>query len=392
MIYLDNAATTKIDPEVLEAMMPYLTDEYGNAGGLYDLGFSARKAIDKAREQVADFIGADSPEQIIFTSGGSESNNTVFYSYGMMNDADGKRVIVSSIEHESVLRSAEFLNIKLGFDLQYAHPDKTGLISPIEFNDYLLNSSSDSSGGLVSVMCVNNEIGSTSDIKKICDSSHENGFLFHTDCVQAAGIINNVSQMEYDFVSLSGHKIHAPKGIGVLYVRDPLRLVPMIKGGLFQEYGKRGGTENIAGIVGLGAACKKYSCLHDDGLCNTLKKEFWDCLNRNLVANRKVESGIIHDNALSSVRPGKILSVRFDHIDAESLILMLGTNGVCASAGSACTSREQKPSHVLKEIGLTDDEARNTVRFSFSRMNTKNDVLDAAWIVADCVKQLYHTA
>ena len=384
MIYLDNASTTKIDPEVLEAMMPYLTDEFGNAGTLYSLGFSARKAIDAAREQVAGFVGAESPEQIIFTSGGTESNNMVFHGYGFKElENERKRgVIVSSIEHDSVLRSAQFLNTKLGFDLSYVRPDHLGVVLQDVLGRVILGKEI----GLVSVMYMNNEIGSINDIRKLSDECHKVGAVFHSDCVQAAGCLElDADKLGCDFISLSSHKIHGPKGVGALYIRNKSKLTPMIFGGAVQEFGYRGGTENVAGIIGFGKACELARLSNNRP--TLLKRIFWNALCQELRGSGLIN--IVRDNALSSVKHGKTLSVTLEGVDAEALVLLLGTRGVCVSAGSACTSHEQNPSHVLVGIGMPADEARNTVTLSFSRMNTENEVKKAANIVATAAKELY---
>lgn len=394
MIYLDNAATTMIDPEVLDAMMPYLTYEYGNPGTLYELGFSAKKAVEKAREQVAKFMGAKSPEQIIFTSGGTESNNMVFNSFRVLEEErcggrqnNKKRgIIVSSIEHDSVLRSADML-IKSGFDVQKIAPHVDGEVHKEDLEQMLRESNEPI--GLVSAMYMNNEIGSINDIKKLSRICHEAGALFHSDCVQAAGCIEiNAEESGCDFMSISSHKIHGPKGVGALYVRDTDMVSPMIVGGASQERGLRGGTENVPGIVGLGSACSLYNPLRnifgwEEIRC---KREFWNELYTNMLG-RGLEN-CVRDNAMSSIKRGKTLSVTFRGVDAEALVVLLGTKGIYVSAGSACTSNEQTPSHVLTGIGMTEEDARSTVRFSFSRTNTMDESREAARIVADSVDEL----
>lgn len=394
MIYLDNAATTMIDPEVLDAMMPYLTYEYGNPGTLYELGFSAKKAVERAREQVSKFMGAKSPEQIIFTSGGTESNNMVFNSFRVLEEerCSGRQnnkkrgVIVSSIEHDSVLRSADML-IKSGFDVQKIAPRVDGEVRK-EGLEYML-SEREEPAGLVSAMYMNNEIGSINDIKKLSLVCHEAGALFHSDCVQAAGCIEmNAEESGCDFMSISSHKIHGPKGVGALYVRDMNTISPMIVGGASQEHGLRGGTENVPGIVGLGFACSLYNPTRnilgwEEIRC---KREFWNELYTNMLG-RGLEN-CVRDNAMSSIKRGKTLSVTFRGVDAEALVVLLGTKGVYVSAGSACTSNEQTPSHVLMGIGMTEEDARSTVRFSFSRTNTMDESREAARVVADSVEEL----
>ena len=383
-IYLDNAATTMIDQDVLDAMMPYLTSEYGNAGTLYSLGFTAHNAVEKAREQVAEFIGAESPEHIIFTSGGTESNNTVFHNFGM-NETNKRGILVSSIEHDSVLRPAEFLKTKFGFDVSYIKPNNLGEIDVEEFEKMVC----DGKIGLASIMYMNNEVGSINRIKDFARVCRENNVLLHSDCVQAAGCIEvNVEELGCDYASLSSHKIHAPKGVGALYVRDLNSITPLVLGGTSQEFGFRGGTENVAGIVGFGKACELIQRWYEGGgtLETIYKRAFWNTLRQGL-REYNLED-IVHDNAISSISHGKVLSVRFDGVDAESLVLMLGARGVYVSAGSACSSHEQKPSHVLLGIGLSEDDARSTVRISFSRMNTVDEVEEAARIMVMCVTDI----
>ena len=392
MIYLDNASTTMIAPEVLDAMMPYLTYEYGNPGTLYDLGFSAKKAVEKAREQVAEFMGAESPEHIIFTSGGTESNNMVFNSYRISEEqrckeenADKKGIVVSAIEHDSVLRAAGALT-KSGFHVNHIGVHEDGRVYTAELDSLLASEAT----GLASIMYVNNEVVSVNDIRKLAEVCHKHYCLLHSDCVQAAGCFGiQAKELGCDYMSISSHKIHGPKGVGALYVRDVEHIYPMISGGASQEHGLRGGTENVAGIVGLGAACEFYNQGQAGQIETRLKRVFWSELHKRHykeLCNGRVRP--MHDNAMSSLSQGKTLSVRFDGVDAEALVLLLGSRGVCISAGSACSSHEQHPSHVLLGIGLTEAEARSTVRFSFSRTNTENDVLAAARVVVESVQDL----
>ena len=391
MIYLDSAATTKIDPAVVTAMTPYLMEEYGNAGTLYPLGSRARLAVDRAREQVAAFLGAENPDQVVFTSGGTESNNMVFNHHGIFGFKANKNYVVTSpIEHDSILKSAEMLKSVWGFNIIYTAVNSDGIVDLNSFED-VVDANADSIS-LASVMHSNNEVGSVNDIKAMADICSWYGIPFHTDCVQSASFENiKASMIGCDYISVSSHKIHGPKGVGALYIKDRSLFSPMIYGGKSQEFGLRGGTENVAGIVGFGRACE----LMVNGLCNnepqyvtSLKQEFYDNLTVFMKEN-DIENKL-HVNARSDTSFGKILSLRFDEIDAETMVLMLGERGVCVAAGSACTSREQKPSHVLSAIGMDDDSARETIRVSFSRMNTKDEVYDAARIVADTASFLYN--
>lgn len=396
MIYLDNAATTKIAPTVLEAMLPYLKDEYGNAGTIYGLGRRAADAVAKARKQVADFIGA-SPEQIIFTSGGTEANNLAILGCKDYLERIGKKhIITTPTEHDSVLRAVDALCkplrrndgkcIKPEFYTSYLHTNRYGYISMIELES-LLQCHNDI--GLVSAMYVNNEIGTVNPIRATGALCRKNCTLFLTDCVQAAGsVVLNVEELGCDFMSISSHKIHGPKGAGALFVRDKQYLSPIINGGLTQEFGLRGGTESVASIVGFGKACelatKGIMEYNRTVLC--YKKLFYKILTDGLVDNN-----LVNDIKINGVPPehnGKVLSLTIKGVDAETLVLMMDSKGVCISAGSACTSHESKPSHVLKAIGLSDDDARSTIRISFSEFNTVHEVEEAAKILAQCVRNL----
>lgn len=383
MIYLDSAATTKIAPEVLEVMMPYLTDEYGNASAAYKFGRAANSAIQKARAQVAGLFNC-SPENIIFTSGGSESNNMVFQGLRhRLLKLEKNHLIVSSIEHESVLKAAETL-VKDGFYVTYISPDKDGRIIPRMVEEAICENT-----GLVSVMYVNNETGAVNDIKEIGSICRKRGVLFHTDCVQAAGQHTiDVSDFCIDFASVSAHKMHGPKGVGCLYVRNK-EVCPLICGGNDQEFGLRGGTENVAGIVGFGKAAElsKERMRVDNIEISVMKQQFYMKL-RDMLKQTDTACSSIHVNGCPIVEPGKILNLRIDGVDAETLLLMLDARGINISAGSACRSNESMPSHVLSAMGLTDDEARCSIRISFSKYNSQSEVLEAAEKIAFCINAL----
>ncbi|MBP5462705.1 MAG: cysteine desulfurase [Lachnospiraceae bacterium] len=385
MIYLDNASTTRIDPEVLDAMMPYMQDGYGNPGTLYKMGRQAKAAVDNARLQVADFIEAD-PHQIIFTSSGTEANNMVFFSLAEnLKRTKRKHIITSATEHDSVLKAVNSMCIKHGFYKSIIDVDEYGLVIP-----KILDATIKEDTGIVSVMYVNNETGAENDVEEIGRLCRERGVYFHTDCVQAAGSFDiDVNKIRCDFLSLSSHKIHGPKGCGALYAR-PEVLTPFISGGVSQEFGLRGGTENVAAIVGFGKACEiaKKEIRNNDIYTSTLKQMFFTELDR--VLGCAGLDGILHINGDSLIRHGKILNVRFDGVDGETLLLMLDSRGVCVSAGSACRSRESEPSHVLTAMGISPDDARNSIRVSFSKMNSSDEVLSAARIIAECAGGLYN--
>lgn len=385
MIYLDNASTTKIDPSVLDAMMPFLTDEYGNPGTIYGLGRRAKEAVERARAQVAKFIGAK-PEQIIFTSGGTEANNMVFSSLlSFLEQSEKTHVITTSSDHVSVLDSARNLCIKRGFDLTELQVNHHGCVELGSLKSELRENT-----GLVSIMYMNNETGSENPVEEIGAMCHERGILFHSDCVQAAGCCKlDVEKMNCDFLSLSSHKIHGPKGVGALYVRDMSLITPMIRGGSAQEFGMRGGTENVAGIVGFGAACELMNeRLHEIDVHNSMLKQiFYNVLEENLKAQGL--QNVLHVNGDLIIKHGKTINIRFDDVDGETLLLMLDAKGIYVSAGSACHSHESKPSHVLLAMGIDPEDARNSIRVSFSKMNTEAEVKYAAGVIANCVAALH---
>lgn len=399
MIYLDNASTTRIDPRVLEAMMPYLTDEYGNAGTLYGLGRKSSEAIAKARQQVADLIGAK-PEQIIFTSGGSEANNMVFAGVKDYLLSVGKtHIVTTAIEHDSVLNAVENLCkaqdivgdscIKPRFDVTYIKPRRN---SSIYYEDVKKVIEREPCTGIVSIMHTNNETGLENYwLDYIAEACNQRGILFHTDCVQAAGCNElNVDEIGCDFMSLSSHKIHGVKGVGALYARDKSVMSPIIFGGKSQEFGLRGGTENVAGIVGFGAACEilRLNQKKDIKYIAELLQLLYDSIQKHLA-----EYGLEHishvNGGTGASEHSKAINMRFDNVDGETLLLMLDARDVCVSAGSACRSHESEPSRVLLAMGIDADDARNSIRLSLSRMNSKEEIQEAAKIIADCVCVLY---
>lgn len=394
MIYLDNSATTPIHPEVLKAMMPYLKGGYGNAGAVYRIGRESAKAIQKAREQVAQLFNA-SADQIVFTSGGSEGNNMVF-SYGMrcmLEERGKKHVVISQIEHDSVYEAATHMfkpsgkaDIKDDFYTQFIHTKSDGTVD-MKHLEALLDE--DESIGLVSVMYVNNETGAVNPVNHIGEICRERGVLFHTDCVQAAGCHPiDTHIIGCDFATISGHKIYATKGIGAIYIKDKTLARSLIYGGANQEFGLRGGTENVAGIVGLGKACDLICS--DFGTqrvtVSLLKRLFYG----NMISYLKEVNleDRIHVNGASVGDVGKTLNLRVENIDSETLLLMLDAKGVCISAGSACHSHKSEPSRVLTAMGLSDDEARDSVRISFSSTNTPAEVEEAAAIFSSCIEAL----
>lgn len=387
MIYLDNAATTEIDPYVFKAMLPYLQGEYGNAGSLHTLGRRAADAISIARKQVAQSIGAH-PKQIIFTSGGTEANNLVFKGLIQYLQKNNKtHIITSEAEHDSILNTVKEMSIKDEFGASFLGVNTNGEV----VNS--LNNIIKPETGLASVMYFNNEVGAINNIHDMCKTCHDNDVLFHTDCVQALGSIDiDVNKIGCDFLSISSHKIHGSKGVGALYIKQPELIYPIITGGTSQEFGLRGGTENVAGIVGFGHACELATerLKLNQNYIPSLK-----CLFYNILLQTLCEYGlgdILHingENSLTNVN--KVLNLRIDSVDAQTLVLYLDGCGVCVSAGSACRNHESKPSRVLMSMGLDSEDAQNSIRFSFSHNLISSQVYEAAQITASCIKELYAT-
>lgn len=388
MIYLDNAATTQIYPEVIDAMEPYLKSSFGNVGSIYRLGNKSAHAIEQAREQVSKFIGCD-PQNIIFTSGGTESNNQVFFGLRRyLLEKEKTHIITSTVEHDSIIHSLEALMsenemlIKSQFCVDFLGVNDECVVSLKEIEN-LINVKT----GLVSIMYVNNETGATNPIEEIGKICNQHNILFHTDCVQAAGLQDiDVKKIGCDFLSISSHKIHGPKGMGALYVKDMSILSPLINGGMSQEFGLRGGTENVAGIVGFGKACEIATNRLEDN-----KKNISNLINTFLFNLQKYAKKYNMENRFRvncTSFPTKIISLRIVGIDAQTLLLILDNNGVCVSTGSACKSHENIPSRVLTAMGLSDEGARETIRISFSDQNTEEEVKEAAMKLVDCVSML----
>lgn len=377
MIYLDSAATTQVADVVLEAMMPWLKDNYCNAGSIYKKGREAKAAIEKARGQVAKMFNSD-PGNIIFTSGGSEGNSFVFQAAAERLEASEKKhILVSSVEHDSVLRAAESLT-KRGFHVDYLPVSECGTVLYETVKQAITPET-----GLISIMLMNNETGAINHLDFIARLCQERGILLHSDCVQAAGIWKiNIEDVPLDFATISAHKFHGPKGVGCVYIRDPEECHALIHGGHNQEFGLRGGTENVAGIVGMGMAAE--TILDNlDYIQETVwnyRYLFWNIINERLGGTVRING---QWPALS-----KVLNIRVDGIDADTFVVAMDAAGVCLSAGSACRSLELEPSHVLTAMGLSPDEARGSVRVSFSGLNTKLQVCDAARIFADTVNVL----
>ena len=359
--YFDNSATTRIKEAVLTEMFPFLSREYGNPSSLYSIGRKSKRAIEEARKRVASLINCNS-EEIYFTSCGSESDNTALKGIAYANQNKGKHIITSKIEHPAILHSCQNLE-KKGFEVTYLDVDKDGFV-----NLQTLENSIRQDTILISVMFANNEIGTIEPIQEIAKIAHKNGIIFHTDAVQACGNIPiDVQKMDIDMLSLSGHKIYAPKGIGALYVKKGIEFERFMDGG-HQEKNKRSGTENVAEIVALGKACQ-IAEKNMEQYQNKLKLLRDYCLEK-----MKKSFSNIHINGTMEKRlPGNI-NISFEGQDATELLYKLDEMGICASGGSSCSSGDNSPSHVLTAIGLPSELAKGAIRFTFGDFNTKDDV------------------
>ena len=360
-IYLDNAATTAISDNGLEAMMPWLKEGYGNASSVYSLGRKSAIALNKARAQCAEILGCDSRD-IFFTSGGTESDNHAVFSAAEAALAKGKRhIITSAFEHHAILEPLKVLE-KQGFDVTYLPVHENGIVRVSDFEAALTDDT-----GFVTVMAANNEIGTVQPIAEIGGICRERGITFHTDAVQAFGNIPiNVREQNVDMLSLSGHKIHAMKGVGLLYVREPASLRPFIRGGA-QQSGKRAGTENIAGIAGLAEAMRAAAENISEKNGKLLP------MREKLIAELSKISGA-RLNGDREKRLASNVNFSFGGIEGEALILRLDLLGIAVSSGSACTSGSLDPSHVLTALGLTKDEARSSVRITMSDLTTEAEI------------------
>ena len=359
--YFDNSATTRVKDEVFKEMIPYLSIEYGNPSSLYSIGRSAKRAISEARRRVASLINC-SPEEIYFTSCGSESDNTALKGIAYANKEKGNHIITSKIEHPAILNSCKNLENK-GFKISYIDVDKDGMLNLEKLESEITDRTV-----LISIMYANNEIGTIEPIKEIAQIAHSHGIIFHTDAVQAVGNIPiDVKKMNIDMLSLSGHKLYAPKGIGALYVKSGIEFERFMDGG-HQEKNKRSGTENVAEIVALGKACQ-ISEKNIEQYQQKLKNLRDYCL-------KKIQEKIpdIHINGTMERRlPGNI-NISFKDLNSGELLLRLDEVGICASGGSACSSKEASPSHVLTAIGLPSELSKGALRLTFGDYNSIEDV------------------
>lgn len=374
-IYLDNAATTPVDKKVLEAMLPYYSDIFGNPSSLHSHGQEAKKAIEEAREKVAKALGADFDE-IYFTSGGSESDNWALKGVAYALKEKGNHIITTEIEHHAVLHTCRYLE-KEGFKVTYLPVDEYGLVKPEDLKKAITDKTI-----LVSIMFANNEIGTIEPIEELVKIAHEKNVYFHTDAVQAVGNVPiDVKKLDVDLLSLSAHKIYGPKGVGALYIKKGVKIHSLIQGGT-QERNRRAGTENVPGIVGLGEAIE------------LITKNLDSHINKLKFLRDKLINGILEKIPYARLNghptkrlPGNV-NVSFEFIDGESLILNLDMAGICASSGSACTSGSLEPSHVLLAIGLSRELARGSLRLTIGKDNTEEDIDKVLEVLPQIVKRL----
>ena len=378
IIYLDNNATTRVDPAVVREMMPFLTELYGNPSSGYRFGKQVGKALDQAREQVAGLLGCE-PAEIVFTSCGTESTNAAINS-ALLMDRDRQHIVTTRVEHSATLKHCEAL-AKRGTEVTWLGVNELGQVDLAELERAIRPDTA-----LVSVMWANNETGVIFPVEEIAEIVRKKGALFHTDAVQAIGKIPiRLADAKINFLSLSGHKLHCPKGVGVLYANRRTKFAPYLIGGS-QENGKRAGTENVSSIVGLGKACQIAGEFmeHEGTEVRGLRDEF--------------ESGILSRIEGSQVngdvenRLPNTSNLAFDSVDSEGVLMLLDQHGICCSSGSACTTGSVHASHVLKAMGFSDHRARASLRFSFSRFNTREEVAKALEVLPQVIGKLRRVA
>jgi cysteine desulfurase len=374
MIYLDNNATTAIDPQVLDAMLPYLKEQYGNPSSAYSFGKKVARALEHAREQVAALLHCD-PAEIVFTSCGTESDNTAVQST-LWIDRDRKHIITSKVEHSAILRQAEAL-ARRGYEISWIEVDERGLPDLAALEEAIRPDTA-----IVSLMWANNETGVLFPIEEIAAICQRKQTIFHTDAVQAVGKVPiDLGAGNIQFLALSGHKLHAPKGVGALYVNRRTRFNPFLIGGS-QEEKRRGGTENTASIIALGKAAElALEHLTEE---NTRVRDLRDRFEQEVI---KRISGV-HINGDTEHRLPNTANIAIEGADSEALLMLLDQKGVCCSAGSACTAGSLEPSHVLKAMGFSTERARASLRFSFGRFNTEEEVSSVVSILATAVEKV----
>lgn len=374
-IYMDNAATTPIKREVLDAMMPYLTEEYGNASSIYATGRDAKRALDEARQTVADALGAKANE-IYFTSCGSEADNWAIQGVAYANKNRGRHIISSQIEHHAVLHTLQYLE-KQGFEVTYLPVDEYGLVRIDDLRDAIRPDTI-----LITIMYANNEIGTIEPISELAQIAREHKIPFHTDAVQAVGHVPiNVKELGVDLLSLSAHKLYGPKGVGALYIKNGVKLDNFLHGGA-QERGRRAGTENVAGIVGLAKAIELATADIDGNMARLT------ALRDKLISGIQAQIPYCRLNGHPTKRLCNNVNFSFEFIEGESLLLMLDMKGVAASSGSACTSGSLDPSHVLLAIGLKHEIAHGSLRLSIGDFTTEEDIDYVLEVLGPIVQRL----
>jgi cysteine desulfurase len=360
-IYLDHAATTPIRHEVAKAMMPFLTDAFGNPSSIYSYGQEAKGAIEEARTKVAELVGARG-EEIVFTSGGPEADNFAIKGVAYANEHKGNHIITTSIEHHAVLETCKFLE-RSGLKITCLPVDKYGLVDPHDVKKAITNKTI-----LVSVMHGNNEVGTIEPVEEIGKITREAGVCFHSDAVQTVGHVPvNVDELRVDLLSISGHKLYGPKGVGALYVRKGTKLVPLMHGGEHEKR-RRAGTENVPGIVGLGKAAELA------GQEMGKEAERLACLRDKLIKGLEKKVDHIRLNGHPTKRLPNNVNVSVDFVEGESMILNLDLEGICASTGSACSSASLEPSHVLLALGSSPEQAHGSLRFTLGKENAEADI------------------
>ncbi len=374
-IYLDHNAATPVHPDVLEAMLPFFGQRFGNASSAHSLGREAKEALTRAREQVANLIGAE-PASIVFTSGGTESDNLAIKGIAYANEKKGKHIITSQIEHPAVLNACQSLE-KEGFETTYLRVDRHGKVDLDHLRDSIRKDTI-----LISIMHGNNEIGTIQDIGEIGRIAAERKLYFHTDAVQTCGKLPlDVVESKVTSLSMAGHKLYGPKGIGALYIQKGTRILPLVHGG-HHEYERRAGTENVPGIVGLGKACEIIKKILEE---NTRKQvELRDRLEKELT--EQIEDTVV--NGHPTDRLPNTLNMCFRYVEGESMLMMLDMKGVAVSSGSACASGSLDPSHVLLAIGLPHEVAHGSLRFSLGIGNTGDEIDYVVKVLPEIVKRL----
>lgn len=374
-VYLDHNATTPVHPKVLEAMLPFYKEGFGNASSIHSFGREVKVALDESREKVAKFLNAD-PLEIYFTSGGTESDNLAIKGVAWANRKKGNHIITSKIEHHAVLESCKFLE-REGFEITYLPVDRYGIIDPEELKKNLRKDTI-----LVTIMYANNETGIIEPIEELSVITKENGVFFHTDAVQAGGKKKiDVNKLGVDLLSLSAHKFYGPKGVGALYIRRGVRLTPLAHGG-HHEKARRAGTENIPGIVGLARAMEiAHSDMeNEEKRLKSLTNSFFDKVTKKIPD--------VFLNGHLEKRIPNTLNLSFKGVEGESIILNLDLKGIAVASGSACTSGSLEPSHVLSAMGVAPDLAQSSLRFSFGRSNTMEDVDYVVEVLPEIVSKL----